>query len=418
MKKIIYILVGLILPATQIQAEEITTEISRVVVYEDRAMVTRSGETNISAGAGEVILAGLPPMIMDDSVRVSGKSAGKVTITGTEVRRSYLVNPRRKDVDRLEQQIKVLKEERSVIDDGLRSLGMEKSFISSIQAAVPEKISKEMLLTSPDPAKWNNVLDFIGQSSTEVFARERKLKAEKKELNKKIKAREKELGEIQSFVSREAKEIAITVEAGQETSLKIEVSYVIRGATWRPVYDARADHDGGTVELTYRAEVRQRTGENWNNVKLALSTARPSIGGRPSELSPWYISIYTPPPPQRRMNYSLAKSGAPAPMEMAEDSYGGDMKEEQAITFDNAEIARAGAAITFEIPRAQVIPSDGTFHGMSVDQTEIKGNYSYITTPKLSEFAYLLARCENLADYPLLSGKINLFLGPDFVGNS
>ncbi len=418
MKKIILSLFGLVLLTTKIPAGEISTEISRVVVYEDRAMVTRSGEANILAGAGEVILAGLPPMIMDDSVRVMGLSAGKVTITGTEVRRSYLVNPRRKDVDKLEQQIKVLKEERSAIDDGLRSLAMEKGFIVSIQAAVPEKISKEMLLVSPEPGQWKNVLDFIGQSSTEVFAKERKLRAEKKELNKKIKAREKELGEIQSFVSREAKEIAISVEAGQDTSLKIEVSYVIRGATWRPVYDARADHDGGTVELTYRAEVRQKTGEDWDDVKLALSTARPSIGGRPAELFPWYISIYTPPPPQRRMNYSLGKAAAPVPMVMAEDSYGGDMEEVQPITFDNAEIARAGAAITFEIPRAQVIPSDGTFHGMSVDQTEIKGEYSYITTPKLTELAYLLARCENIAAYPLLAGKINLFLGPDFVGTS
>ena len=152
MKKIIFVLVGLILLATKLQAGEITTEISRVVIYEDRAMVTRSGETNISAGAGEVILSGLPPMIMDDSVRVSGKSAGKVTITGTEVRRSYLVNPRREDVDKLEQKIRGLKKERSAIDDGLRSVGMEKNFIASIQSSVPEKISKEMLLVSPDPA--------------------------------------------------------------------------------------------------------------------------------------------------------------------------------------------------------------------------------------------------------------------------
>jgi len=420
MKIIIFALSSLILPATIIPAGEITTDISRVVVYEDRAMVTRAGESEISSGAQEIILTGLPPMIMDDSVRVSGKSAGKVTITGTEVRRSYLVNPRREDVDTLEQEIRVMKEERSAIDDGLRSVGMKKNFIASIQSSVPEKISKEMLLVSPDPASWKNVLDFIGESSTEVFAKERKLKADKNELNKKIKALEKELGEIQSFVSREAKEIAISVEAGQETSLRIEVSYVIRGATWRPVYDARANHDGGMVELTYRAEVRQKTGEDWDDVKLALSTTRPSIGGRPSELSPWYISIYTPPAPQRRRAYSFAKSAAPgAPMEMAMDMDGGELEENaQEMTFDNAEIARAGAAITFEIPREQVIPSDGAFHGMSIDRAEIKADYSYITTPKLSELAYLLARCENLAAYPLLAGKINLFLGPDFVGTS
>ena len=137
MKIIIFALSSLILPATIIPAGEITTDISRVVVYEDRAMVTRAGESEISSGAQEIILTGLPPMIMDDSVRVSGKSAGKVTITGTEVRRSYLVNPRREDVDTLEQEIRVMKEERSAIDDGLRSVGMKKNFIASIQSSVP-----------------------------------------------------------------------------------------------------------------------------------------------------------------------------------------------------------------------------------------------------------------------------------------
>ncbi len=420
MKIIIFALAGLILPATIIPAAEINTEISRVVVYEDRAMVTRAGEAGISSGSQEIILPGLPPMIMDDSVRVTGRSAGKVIITGTEVRRSYLANPRRKDVEKLEGQIKGLKEEMSALDDGLRSLEMEKNFISSIQSSVPEKISKEMLLTAPDPGTWNNVLKFIGQSSTEVFARGRKLKTEKKELNKKIVALEKELDQIQSFVSREAKEIAISVEAAGDTALKVEVSYVIRGATWRPVYDARADHDGGTVELTYRAEVRQKTGEDWENVKLALSTARPAIGGRPSELSPWYINIYVPAPQRQRMAYSYSKGAAPGVMaDMVMRADKGDIEEGAwELKFDNAEIARAGAAVTFEITRDQDIPSDGAFHGMSVDRTEIAADYSYITTPKLAEFAYLLARCENTADYPLLAGKINLFLGPDFVGNS
>jgi len=418
MNKLSYILLGLALIGPSLTAGEIPTNISRVVVYEDRAMVTRAGESDISSGAQEIIIPGLPPMIVDDSVRVTGKSAGKVIITGTEVRRSYLVNPRRKEVEKLEEKIKVLKEDKSALDDGLRSLEMEKNFIAAIQSSVPEKISKEMLLTAPDPGAWNNVLKFIGQSSTEVFARGRKLKSEKKELNKQIAALEKELDQIQSFVSREAKEIAISVESAGETSLKVEVSYVIRGATWRPVYDARADHNGGTVELTYRAEVRQKTGEDWENVKLALSTARPAIGGRPSELSPWYINIYMPAPQRQRRSYSLSKGAAPmAAMEMAMDE--GDMEDEELeLRFDNAEIARSGAAVTFEIPRDQDIPSDGTFHGMSVDRTEIKADYSYITTPKLAEFAYLMARCENIADYPLLAGKINLFLGPDFVGNS
>lgn len=418
MKKILFTLTAVFLLAVLCRAEEIPTYISRVVVYEDRAMVTRNGETSLPAGPGEIVLSGLPAIIMDDSVRVSGQSSGQVTISGTEIRRSFLTNPRRNEVKNLEDRIRDLKEEMATLNDELRSMEMEINFISSIQSSVPEKISNEMLLSTPDPAKWEKVLNFISQSSSDVYTRERKVRKEKNELNKKISALEKELKQIQSFISREAKEIMVSVEAAEPASLKLEISYVIPGATWRPVYDIRAQHKQNSAELTYRAEVRQRSGENWDDVKIALSTARPSIGGRPAELSPWYIDIYTPPTIRRREAYSLAKSAIPAaPMEMAEE---GEVISENEIDliFDKAETARAGAAVTFEIPRKQSIPSDGAFHGIPVDKSKIKADYSYITVPKLVEFAYLMAGCENVADYPLLGGKINLFLGPDFVGTS
>ena len=420
MKKTILIITGLLATVFHLQAEEIQTAISRVVVYEDRAMITRTGELSLPAGPGEVTVSNLPPGLLDDSVRVSGRAGVPVTITGTEVRKVFLDDPRREEVAALTGEIEGLKEERSALDDGLETLLMQRKFIASIQSSVPEKISAEVLQAPLQPGEWDKVVAFIGRSGQQVFAEERKLSAEKKELEKKIEAREKKLDQIESFVTKEAKEIAVSVESAGPSTLKLEVSYVIRGATWRPVYDARAQHDRGLVDFTYRAEVRQKTGEDWKNVELALSTARPSIAGRPAELSPWYISIYQPPPRGRGMVYTKAPAAAPMEMAMEEQVDRRDLPEtgDYDTTFDRAEAARNGAAVTFQIPRSQDIPTDGAFHGMSVDRMEIKADFFYTATPKLAEYAYLTARCENKAAYPLLAGKINLFLGPDFVGTS
>ncbi|MFH1037796.1 MAG: mucoidy inhibitor MuiA family protein [PVC group bacterium] len=422
MNKIFVALMGLVLMLPQLKAGEIETTISRVVVYEDRAMVTRIGEVSLPAGAGEVTVSDLPPGFLDDSVRVSGQAEVPVTITGTEVRKTFLTDPRREEVDKLAEEIEGLKEDRAAIDNGLETLLMQRKFIASIQSSVPEKISVEMLQASPQPGEWNKVIEFIGQSSQTVFAEERKLKVEKRELEKKIEALEKKLSQIESFVSKEAKEIAVSVEAARPSTLKLEISYVIRGATWRPVYDARAVHDRGLVDFTYRAEVRQKTGEDWKDVSLALSTARPSIGGRPAELSPWYISIYQPPERSKGIAYSMGRAPAAPPMEVAEAGLyavrGMDEEKDMEVSFDQARAEKAGAAVTFEIPRRQEIPSDGAFHGMSVDRMEIKAEFFYTATPKLAEYAYLTARCQNRAAYPLLAGKVNLFLGPDFVGTS
>ena len=43
--------------------------------------------------------------------------------------------------------------------------------------------------------------------------------------------------------------------------------------------DLRRLRDGAkTIELTYRGLVRQSSGEDWTDVDLTLSTARPALG--------------------------------------------------------------------------------------------------------------------------------------------
>ncbi len=423
MKKLIVVSLVFLAAVAVARAAEVETKITRVVAYEDRAMVERAGKAEVKAGSSELVIGGLPPLLVDDSVRVKGKAAGKVTITGTEVRQSYLADPRRKEVEALEKKIDGLKEERKAFDDRLEALALQRKFIASIQSSTSEKISEEMLLTKPAPEEWGKVLDFIGSRTLQLSGEERKVRADKKELDKKIEAREKELEQIKSYFTREAKEIVVTVEADRASSLDLELSYVVWGATWRPVYDARADQNKGIVGLTYRAEVRQKTGEEWSDVSLALSTARPSIGGRPGELEPWYIDILKPPSGGFRPSSGLysvrgMKRADIAAAPMKAGMY--DLEEERAVKldYDEARLEKSGAAVTFEIPRKQEIPSDGNFHGVAIATKDVKADFEYIAIPKIVEFPYLAAKFKNEEEYPLLAGKINLFLGSDFVGTS
>ena len=48
------------------------------------------------------------------------------------------------------------------------------------------------------------------------------------------------------------------------------------------------------VELGYFGLVRNATGEDWDNVALTLSTARPSLGGGAAEPSAWILDVARP----------------------------------------------------------------------------------------------------------------------------
>lgn len=54
---------------------------------------------------------------------------------------------------------------------------------------------------------------------------------------------------------------------------KLELQYFVPGACWAPAYGLRIKEDLKSAELTMRAMVAQRSGEDWTGVRVTLSTA-------------------------------------------------------------------------------------------------------------------------------------------------
>ena len=76
--------------------------------------------------------------------------------------------------------------------------------------------------------------------------------------------------------------------------LDVALKYAVPGASWAPSYDARLQATERAVELGYFGLVRNGTGEDWSEIALTLSTARPGLGGGAPELSPWIVDVAQP----------------------------------------------------------------------------------------------------------------------------
>jgi len=83
-----------------------------------------------------------------------------------------------------------------------------------------------------------------------------------------------------------------TVDEGARLALE----YAVHGARWVPGYDLRMPRtiDGGTLRM--RASILQRTGEDWSNVRLSLSTADLARRSDVPELKALRIGRRQPPP--------------------------------------------------------------------------------------------------------------------------
>ncbi|MFP4017280.1 MAG: DUF4139 domain-containing protein, partial [Halanaerobiales bacterium] len=201
----------------------------------------------------------------------------------------------------------------------------------------------------------------------------------------------------------------------EEGELVLDLSYMVYGPTWYPVYDIRVYSKLKNLKLEYNAMIKQATGEDWENTNISLSTARPAIGGQQPELSPWRIDIYHPDDFAVRQKEVMYEKKAPnkvlRPM-VSEVAYPEEMIKEEAVVVDGM------TSVVFSINDKVSVPGDNHPHKLSVKRTELPAKFHYSSVPKLSQYAYLKVKAKNNTDFPFLSGSTNVFLDGSFVSNS
>jgi len=119
------------------------------------------------------------------------------------------------------------------------------------------------------------------------------------ELETKAETIRKRIAEIRPGRPAEALRVTVFIEARTIGDFTLDLSYTVGNARWAPLYTVRALPDNGEAELSISGLIQQRSGENWDGVRMALSTSSPALESQPRELQPWLLDIYVPRPVAR-----------------------------------------------------------------------------------------------------------------------
>jgi uncharacterized protein (TIGR02231 family) len=415
----------LLVPAIAFGADvrrlQTTPRITAVTVYPDRAMTTRSAALSLKPGSYLVSFDNLPPLIQDDSVRVEGRGSAGVTIVGLEVKRVFLEQSGEKRVKEIDEEIRGLERQSGVLDARKAGLASQKVFLDSIRVAWGDRISKELAIGRPTAAELTDASAFVGSGVTRAEELSRELDTEKRQIKDRIDALRRQRDESNGSHRKEAKSVEVSLEVSREGSLALDLSAVTAQAGWEPSYDVRLAADGKTAGLTFRALVRQQTGEEWRDVDLTLSTARPSAGGSPPELYPWRVSFYRPMPAAAPVYGAVPRKAKMAARTMDETMDLGMLEPKQEAApaeYLTAEASSEQTSVSFHIPRTVDIPSDNTQHASVVAMEQLPVSLEFLAIPKLSPFVFLRSEIVNRASYPLLPGRVNIFTGNTYTGSS
>jgi uncharacterized protein (TIGR02231 family) len=424
-------------PATETDLA-VNSRISDVTVYLDRARVTRAAEVELPAGESLIRFTGLPATLDDSSVQASGESSSKVTIQGIEIRNKFSERTVNEAVLKLQEEIQKLDDEFRKLDDETRDINDRRAFLQQLRDGVSRDMGKSEKGSPMTAAQIKALFDLYGTELKALTERTRAIDLERRDLQPKRAKLQNELNRLVSCQPTVQREVLVSVRSAAASTAKLKVSYVMPGATWQPIYDARARVDASRIELGYYAQIRQRTGEDWRDVKLSLSTARPSLGARMPELNPWWLLVSPPATPMaaavsgfadfrrdQKQKAALMRNEV-ASRRMAEGLEAYDElreresndKGDKPLEMDTAALDTRGTSAVFQVKIPANIPSDGEPHKTMIATGEFKGKLDYVTTPKLVGSAFLKARLVNEGDAPILGGPVNLFLEDDFIGQS
>jgi uncharacterized protein (TIGR02231 family) len=320
----------------------------------------------------------------------------------------------------LQGQLEALQEQdRALIDaDAVEAERLE--FLKALRESGGAELAKGIAYGRSSIEAVDSLAGYLARERDAALARRRTLAQQRRDLAREIEAVRARLARLQLGGQPERREIRVAVEAAAETDLDLEVIYATWGASWEPNYDIRLIE--ADVTLTYLAQVRQQTGEEWPAVQLALSTARPAISATIPELTPWFIDALRPiaPPAPMQAAPRMRAMAAPQAAGAADTMMLNSALADEALVAEvaQAKIESTGAAVTYRVARPVAVPSDGSPNRTTVTVLDLGAQLDYVTAPKIAAEAYLRARIKNSSAFVLLPGWANIFHGDDFVGRT
>lgn len=259
--------------------------------------------------------------------------------------------------------------------------------------------------------------DFISQKMTSILNQQKMAREEIAELTEQLEELSRQLEIDMPIIAQEKTQIVLSLGTSKNLISKMRISYITPDAGWSPAYDIRSQGMDKPILLTYKADVIQNTGLNWDKVKLILTSTNPSLNITAPTLSPWYLALYNDNAKFRSKNMSMemASPAAPSPAMIREENHEKQLNKgvTRYVTTNNN-----GINLSHAIALPYTLKNSTEPNTLVINQKEVVANYRYLTTPKLVEEVYLQAEVKDWENLNLLNGRANIYYMNSFIGNS
>ena len=394
------------------------SNIKNVIVFNKGVNVQRYGSVTLKEGDNTIYIQELSPYLANESIQFLMKS-NKVIINSVSKEMNYLgiANHLSNDVKLLNDSLLKNKENLRLAKVAMEVYNQEKDLLNENKSVL--KLSKEFIIDD-----LMDLTDFFRERMLDVEGKISNTNKEIAKINKTIQNIERQINALNSKAKNQYSNVVIQVTSEVNKNIDYELSYNINNrAGWKPCYDIRVDKIHDSVNITYKAEMYQNTNEEWEDIKISLSTGNLNQSNNAPSFNPNYLHaknnnynnksrVLTTAAPR----YDVYKpEGANVDVGMAMED---EIMELSSSSADFTTVDFSGTQIQYDIGLPYSITSSKKSLFIEIQKINLFATYDYYSYPKMDKDVFLMCHLSSIAQQNFLSGEAQLFFEGKSVGKT
>ncbi len=434
---LLLVLFPLALLGQNMHEQVLKTEIKKVKLFLTAGEMTHETPIKLTKGRNKVIFSGISAFADPRTIQFTSSGSFRLVSISTEM--DFLAaeqwNPRIKILaDSLEQ----LKDRHQLNVDLLSSYQAELGILNT------NKDLKGQNTLTIDQIKAAG--EYYRTRTFEINKTITKIKKEQDVLSAKINDTRFQLTELNYTENQRSNQVIVLIDVDNNTDISGTLKYLVSDCGWAATYDLSATDLNQPINLKYKAQVYNNTGNEWKNVALTLSTSDPLLSAASPVLNPFYIRYgeqveYTKKsyvqPIQQKADYrnevmneiNMANQRAydnyVLDQKVTENSagfFGSDKmgknegKKVSTVAMKQIEISDLNAEFLIAHPFS--CPTDAKPYIVEIKEMNMPATFTHVSVPKLDQGSFLLANIVGWQDLDLIPGPTNVYFAGNYVGVS
>jgi len=396
--------------------------INEVRLYLSGAWVTRATKLKLLSGQTKVVIKNLCPDI--DGASVFAHTA-HAEINAVNFRKNYFKEPLLpQKSEEAKKELEKLREELLLIDSKISVIEFEKELLLNNRTLV----SSEAGVKTEELKSASTFLKKSFESNRLEFLR---LNKSKKETEDKIRKFELENEVFDKYGLKPSGEIAVDVYSDKEKEIELAINYYVGGAFWTPFYEVRAQEGQGKIGLKLKANIKQTSGEDWQNVRMVLSMASPNMSLNQPNLATWFLRpikevryerdevVKRSAMPKAKARLSVMKEEADfmEELRLEEELYMAASAAVPMMARDAASAVESSSGAEFIMSELLSVPND-EMRAFDVMVHSVDADFCHYAVPKLDKDVFLIGSIKEWQGLNLIRAEASVFYNGAYVGKT